>query len=73
MAWYYHLYGTSLYAMTPVEEGYVYPRIYMQEISLSVCTSDYMQPDIRGNMSNLPRPSITKREDYLLPHIEALN
>ncbi len=27
MAWYYHLYGSNVFAMTPAEEGYVTPNL----------------------------------------------
>lgn len=59
MAWYYHLFGPTLYAMTPQEEGFVSLR-NAQKTRLNMMLGS-IQPNTHGNMRNLQRPSTTKR------------
>ena len=59
MAWYYHLFGPTLYAMTPQEEGFVSLRNAQKTVLNMMLGS--IQPNTHGNMRNLQRPSTTKR------------
>ena len=65
MAWYYHLYGSTLYAMTPAEEGYNSRTGGFQHELLNI-VADSTLPNIRGNMRSSQRPSTTKRTPF--PH-----
>ncbi len=64
MAWYYHLYGPTLYAMTPQEEGYnrFLGRILNTVLKIA---ADCTPPNTRGNMRSSQRPSTTKRKPFL--------
>ena len=59
MAWYYHLFGPTLYAMTPQEEGFVSLRNAQKTVLNMMLGS--IQPNTLGNTRNLQRPSTTKR------------
>jgi hypothetical protein len=47
LAWYYHLYGSELYAMTPTEEGLVYM------MGLQLLWTGHLIPNRAGAIENL--------------------